>query len=158
MLSGEGNAGEWWKITIGLISKKISHFARVANLFCTFLCRCFVARLQRETSWNFLVTHVLLHFFFTAAHFHLALVAASISYFDTTATKFAWCSSNKKNVSFVFFSSLSRSLSPFVSLSFAGLRSTFSSLSFSCSIFQICGHDNSCKLNSLDNTAFRFRL
>ena len=158
MLSGEGNAGEWWKITIGLISKKlVTLLVRVANLFCTFLCRCFVARLQRETSWNFLVTHVLLHFFFTAAHFHLALVAASICYFDTTATKFAWCSSNKK-MSPLFFSSRSRSLSPFVSLSFAGLRSTFSSLSFSCSIFQICGHDNSCKLNSLDNTAFRFHL
>ena len=35
-------------------------------------------------------------FFFTAAHFHLALVAASISYFVTTATKFSCCSSNKK--------------------------------------------------------------
>ena len=38
------------------------------------------------------------------------------------------------------------------------------SLSFSCSIFQICGHDNLCKLNTLDNTytetisAFHFRL
>ena len=37
-------------------------------------------------------------------------------------------------------------------------------LSFSCSIFQICGHDNLSKLNSSDNTdketisAFRFRL
>ena len=37
----------------------------------------------------------------------------------------------------------SRSLSPFISLSFVGLPPTFSfSLSFSCSIFQICGHDN----------------
>ena len=38
------------------------------------------------------------------------------------------------------------------------------SLSFSCSVFQICGHDNLSKLNTLDNTdtetisAFRFRL
>ena len=38
------------------------------------------------------------------------------------------------------------------------------SLSFSCSIFQICGHDNLSTLNNLDNTdtetisAFRFRL
>ena len=52
-------------------------------------------------------------------------------------------------------------------LSFASPPPTFSfSLSFSCSIFQICGHDNNYlfKLNTLDNTdtekifAFRFRL
>ena len=54
MLSGEGNAGERWKTTIGPISEK-SNFARAAHFFCTFLCRCF-ARLQRETSRNFLVT------------------------------------------------------------------------------------------------------
>ena len=103
-------------------------------------------------------------FFFTAAHFHLALVAASISHFVTAATKFSCCSSNKK-MSPLFFISRSRSLSPFFSLSFAGLPPTFSfSLSFSCSIFQICGHDNLSKLNTLDNTdtetisAFRFRL
>ena len=59
-------------------------------------------------------------FFFTAAHFLLALVAASISHFVTAATKFSCCSSNKK-VSPLFFISLSRSLSPFFSLSFAGL-------------------------------------
>ena len=71
---------------------------------------------------------------------------------------------NVQNVSF-FFISHSRSLSPFFSLSFAGLPPTFSfSLSFSCSIFQICGHDNLSKLNTLDNmdtetiSAFRFRL
>ena len=52
----------------------------------------------------------------------------------------------------LFFISRSRSLSPFFSLSFAGLPPTFSfSLSFSCSIFQICGHDNYSKLNTLEN-------
>ena len=145
MLSGEGNAGERWKTTIGLISKKgtlhVQH-----TLFCTFFCRCF-ARLQRETSRNFLVTsfidwnvvRFLVHFFLTAAHFHLALVAPSISHFVTTATKLSCCSSNKKMSPF-FFISRSRSLSPFISLSFAGLPPTFSfCLSFSCSIFQICG-------------------
>ena len=35
------------------------------------------------------VVRVLFHFFFTAAHFHLALVAASISHFVTAATKFS---------------------------------------------------------------------
>ena len=65
----------------------------------------------------------------------------------------------------LIFISRSRSLSSFFSLSFAGLPLTFSfSLSFSCSTFQICGHDNYSKLNNLDNTdtqtisAFRFRL
>ena len=152
MPNGEGSAGEWWKTTIGLISKK-SNFARAAHFFCTFLCRCF-ARLQRETSRNFLVTRFmdwnvvrfLVHFFFTAAHFHLALVAASISHFVTTATKLSCCSSKEK-IPPLFFISRSRYLSPFISLSFAGLPPTFSfSLSFSSSIFQICGHNES-KLN-----------
>ena len=60
--------------------------------------------------------------------------------------------SNKK-MSPLFFISCSRSLSPYFSLSFAGLSPTFSlSLSFSCSIFQICGHDNYSELNTLENT------
>ena len=53
MLSGEGNVGERWKTTIGLISEK-SNFTRAAHFFCTFICRC-LARLQLETSTNFLV-------------------------------------------------------------------------------------------------------
>ena len=113
-----------------------------------FLCLCF-ARPQRETSRNFLsytfyegnVARFLVHFFFTAAHFHLALVAGCISHFVTAATKFS-CSLKKK-MSPLFFISPSRSLLPFFSLSFAGLPPTFSfSRSFSCSTFQICGHDN----------------
>ena len=114
-----------------------SNFARAAHFFCTFLCRCF-ARLQGETSRNFLVTRFmeeLLYVFsftiFTVAHFNLALVVASISHFVTAATKFSCCSSNKE-MSPLFFISRSRSLSPFSSLSFAGLPPTFSfSLSFS---------------------------
>ena len=55
---------------------------------------------------------------------------------------FLCCSSNKK-MSPLFFISRSRSLLSFFYLSFAGLPPTFSfSLSFSCSIFQIWGHDN----------------
>ena len=90
--------GEQWKTTIGLISKKatlhVKHtFLDISlPLFCT------------TTTWNFQtllsyegnVVHFLVHFFFTAAHFHLALVAASISHFVTAATKFSCCSSNKK--------------------------------------------------------------
>ena len=92
---------------------------------------------------------VLVHFFFTVAHFHLALVASSISHFVTAATKFSCCSSNKKKESLLFFSSRSRYLPPFFSLGFAGLPPTFSiSLSFSGSLFQICGHENQSKLNT----------
>ena len=144
MLSGEGNTGEQWKTTIGLISKKAT-----LHVQHTFFVHFFAVVLHDynvklpETSW--------LHVFFTEAHFHLALVAASISHFVTAATKFSCCSSNKK-MSPLFFISRSRSLSPFFSLSFAGLPPTFSfSLSFSCSIFQICGHDNLSTLNNLDN-------
>ena len=101
MLSGEGNEnGE--KTTIGLISKK--QFCTCSTIFFTLLCRCF-ARLQRETAGNVLVTRFLEDmsytrsrslFFFTAAHLHHALVAASISHVVTAATKFSCCSSNKK--------------------------------------------------------------
>ena len=130
MLSGEGNEnGE--KTTIGLISKKATLQVATAHFFCTFLCSCF-AQLQRESSRNFLVTRILEEisyvFSFTFFHchsFHLALVAASISHVVTTATKFSYCSSNKKCllcfVLFCFFIARSRSLSPFFSLSFAGL-------------------------------------
>ena len=93
MLSGEGNAGERWKTTIGLISKKKKkktlHVLRVAHFFCTFLPRCF-ARLQLETSKHLFMeemSYVFSFFFFlTAAHFLLALVAASIFHFVTAAT------------------------------------------------------------------------
>ena len=63
------------------------------------------------------------------------------------------------------FVSPSSCLSLFFSLSFAGLSPTFSfSLSLLFCAFQICGHDNKSKLNTLDNadtetiSAFRFRL
>ena len=71
MLSGEGNENGG-KTTMGLIAKK----QQKSTLFCTFLCRCF-ARLQRETSINFLVKRFMKKcrtcsctFFFAAAHFH----------------------------------------------------------------------------------------
>ena len=89
-----------------------SNFARAANFFSTFFCRCF-ARLQRETSRKFLVTRfmeeMLCVFSFTF-FFHCrsisptTLAAASISYFLTAATKFLCCSSNKKVSSVVYLS------------------------------------------------------
>ena len=158
MLSGEGKSGERWKTTIGLISKTeqlrtcSTHFLYISfPLFCTTTTWNF-QKLLSYTFYGGNVVRVLVHFFFTAAHFHLALVAASISHFVTTATKLSCCSSKEK-ISPLFFISRSRYLSPFISLSFAGLPPTFSfSLSFSSSIFQICGHDNYSKLNTLENT------
>ena len=144
MLSGEDNAGERGKTTIGLISKKATLHAQHTFFvhFFAFVLHDHNVKLLSYTFYRENVARFLVHFFFTAAHFHLALVAASISHFVTAATKFSCCSSNKK-MSPLFFISRSRSLSPFFSLSFAGLPPTFSfSLSFSCSIFQICGHDN----------------
>ena len=148
MLSGEGNTGERWKTTIGLISKK--QLCTWSTLFCTFLCRC-LARQQRETTRNFLVTLLMeevsyvfsFTFSFTAAHFHLAFDWWPLAFFILSPPlQNFYVVLPTKNVSF-FSLSRSRSLSPFFSLSFAGLPPNFSfSLSFSCSIFQICGHDN----------------
>ena len=53
MLRGEGNAGEQWKPTIGLISKNATLHVQHTYFF-TFLCRCF-AQPQRKTSRNVLV-------------------------------------------------------------------------------------------------------
>ena len=103
MLSGEGNAGERWKTTVGLISKK-SNFARVAHFFVHFFAVVLHDyNFQKRFSYTFLggnVVLVLVHFFFTDAHFHLALVAASISHFVTAARKFSCCQFRQKNVSF----------------------------------------------------------
>ena len=78
------------------------------------------------------------HFFFTVAYFHLALVATSISYFLTAATKLSCCSSNKKMSPLLFLAlDIFRPFSRFISLA-CRLLSLF--LCCSHSIFQICGH------------------
>ena len=101
MLSGEGNAGERWKITIGLISKKATLHVQHTFLYI------FLPLFWTTTKWSFLkllcytfyggnVVRFLFHLFFIAAHFHLALMAASISHFVTATKKFSCCSYNKK--------------------------------------------------------------
>ena len=158
---------ERWKTTIGLISKKATLHVQY-TFFLHFFRRCFV-RPQRETSRNSPVTRFEeeMSYVFLITFFSLplifTLVAASIFHFLTAATKFSCCSSNKKMSS--LFISRSSCLSPFFSLSFAGLSPTFPfSLSFCFSIFQICEHDNFTKLTTLDNkdtetiSAFRFPL
>ena len=109
-----------------------------------------VTRFMEERSYVFSFT------FFQCRSFSLALVAASFSRFLTAVTKVSCCSSNNSS---------SRTLSLFFSLSFAGLPPTFSfPLSFSCSIFQICGHDNcdppqdfNAKGKSTRTTRFHFK-
>ena len=82
--------------------------------------------------------------FFTAAHLHLALVAASISHL-TAASKVSCCSSNKK----CLLCFLSLALNPCCPFSPWACRPLSLFLSFSCSVFQICGHENLSKLNTL---------
>ena len=111
MLSGERNAGERGKTTIGLISKKttlhVQHtFLYISlSLFCTTTTRN-VQKLFYEGN----IVDVLVHFFSATAHFLIALVAASISHFATIATKFSCCSSNKKCL--LYFLSLALDLCP----------------------------------------------
>ena len=66
MLSGEGNAGERWKTTVGLISKK-SNFARVGHFFVHFFAVVLHDyNFQKRFSYTFLggnVVLVLVHFF-----------------------------------------------------------------------------------------------
>ena len=76
MLSDEGNKTVI-KTTIGLISKKVT--LHVQHTFFVHVFAVFFARLQRETSRNFLVTRFIKEmsyvflftfFFFTVAQFH----------------------------------------------------------------------------------------
>ena len=118
-----------------------SNFARAALLFVHFFAVVLYDYHVKLTETSQL--HVLWRIcgtrssslLFTAAHFHLALEAASISHFVSAAAKFPCCSSNKKKMSPLFLYLCSKSLSPFFSLSFPGPPPTFSfPLSFSCSL------------------------
>ena len=74
MLSGKGNAVERGKTAIGLISKKKTLHVQ-HTCFCTFICFCF-ARLQLETSGNFLVTRFMeeMSYVFSFTFFSLPLI------------------------------------------------------------------------------------
>ena len=132
MLNGEGMQRRKMVKNNHRSNLRKSNFARAAHFFRTFLYRC----LCTTSTWNFkkLLSYTFyggnVHFFFTATHFHLALVAARISHFVTAATKFSRCSSNKINrCRLRFFIFRSQSLSPFFSLSFASPLSLFLCLS-----------------------------
>ena len=132
MLSIEGNESGKKRS-----NQQKSNCARAAHLFDSFLCRCFT-RLKRETSRNFLVTRfiegrVLVHSFFTVAHFH------SGGRQHPAATR-CHVFPPKKKISFCFFPI---ALAPFlVELRWLVALLQLFSLSFFFSIFQICGHDS----------------
>ena len=84
------------KKSVDLISKKTTLNVQHTFLYISlpFFCTTTTRNFQKHPSYTFYV--FLSTFFFAAAHFHLALVAASISHFATAVTKFSCCSSNKK--------------------------------------------------------------
>ena len=96
MLSGEGNENGKKKKNKNRSNQQKRNFARATHFLCTFLCRCFIARLKCEISRSFLVTRFMEEmsyvFLFLYAIFPPPLiftqVAASISHFLTAATKF----------------------------------------------------------------------
>ena len=105
MLSGEGNAGDRRKTTIGLNSKKkttTTTFHMQHTFFFHFLAvvlHDYNAKLPETVFlWGKCRT-CYRSLFFTAAHFHLTLVAASISHSVVPGTKFS-CWLPTKNVSF----------------------------------------------------------
>ena len=115
MLSGDGNENGQNKISRSTQKKK--QLCRVQHNFfsCTFLCRCF-ARLQRETSRNFLVTRFveqmsyvfLFPFFFSLPLMTIfTSVAASISHFLTAGIKISQFSHFQRTWSPLFFISQS---------------------------------------------------
>ena len=150
---------------MGLIRKK-SNFACAAHLFCPFPCHCF-APLQRETSRNFVVIRFMaeMSYVFSFTFFPLPLIFTlhwwplAFLILSPPLQNFYTVLPTKKCV--LCFLSLALFL-----VELRWLPPAFSfSLSFSRSVFQICGHDmhNWSKLNTLDNTdtktisAFRFR-
>ena len=132
---------------------KNSNFARTARFFCTFFAvflHDYNVKLP-ETSW----LHVLWRKCRTCSRstfFHCPLIFTlhwwplAFPILSPSLQNFHVVLPTKK-MSPLFFIARSRPLSPFFLLSFAGLPPTFSfSLSFSCSIFQICCNKRKKKL------------
>ena len=152
MLSCEGNAGERWKTTIGLLSKKGTLHVQHTFLYISLLL------FWTTTTWNFHkllsytlyggnVVRVLAHFFSLPLIFNLHWWPLAFLIFSPQLQNCHVVLVTKKKSPLLFISR-SRSLSPFFSLSFACMPPTFSfSLSFSCSIFHFFGIDNSFSLS-----------
>ena len=144
MLSGEGNAGERWKTTIGLISKKATLLVQKCSTLFLYIC---LPLFCTTSMWNFQkllcytlfggnVVRVLVHLFFSLPLiFTLHCSQLAFLILSPPLQSFHVVLPTKKMFP-LFFISGSGSLSPFFSLSFAGLPRTFSvSLSLFCFIF-----------------------
>ena len=132
MLS-EGIAGEQWKTTIGLISKKATLHVQQTFLYISLPLFC------TTTTWNFqkLLSYT---FFFRSLFFSLPLIFTlhwwplAFLILSPPLQNFNVVLPTKK-MSPLFFISRSKSLSPFFSLSFAGLQPTFSFLCVSLALY-----------------------
>ena len=101
MLSGEGNAGERWNSTIGLISKK-NNFALAADFFVQFFAvvlHDYKAKLPETFFYGGMSYASSFTFFSLPLIFSLLWwLLAFLIIFVTAATKFSCCSSNKKGL------------------------------------------------------------
>ena len=134
MLGGEGNAGERWKTTIGLISKKATLHVQHTFLYIS------LPLFWTTTTWNFqkrlsytffggTVVRVLRSLFFHCRSFLPCIGGRWHFSFSHRRYKIFIFVFQQKTVSFVFFVCRSTFLSPFFSLSFAGLLPLFLCLS-----------------------------
>ena len=138
MLSGEGNKNGEKKKTIGLISKKATLHVQYTLFVHFFAVVLYHYNLKLpETFW----LHVLWRKCRTCCcSLFFSLPLGFLLFSPPLQTFHVILPAKKSPLSFI---SRSNCLLPFFSLSFAGLSPTFSfSLSFSFSVFQICGHDN----------------
>ena len=144
MLSGEGTQTVE-KTTIGLMNKK-SNLESASRFFLyislPLFCTTTTWKFQKRPSYTFYkgnVVRVLVPFFFHCGSFSPWWPLVFL-FFSPQRQIFHVVLPTKNVLRFLCRSS---SLSLFFALSFAGLPPLFSfSLSFSFSIFQICGHDN----------------
>ena len=143
------NAGEGWKTTIGLISKQATLHVQHTFLYISLplFCMTTMWNFQKLLSYTFFginVVRVVVEPFFSLPlifTLHWWLLAFLI--LSPLLQNFLVVLPTKKCLLCFFFISCPRSLSPFFLLSFAFLPPSFSfPLSFSCPIYQICGHDN----------------
>ena len=121
MLSGEGMQRRQTVKNNNRSNQQKSNFVRAAHVFCIFLCLCF-ARLQRETSRNFIVTRFMREmsyvfsstFFFTARLFSPCVGGRQHFPFCHRRYKIFMLFFQQKNVSFVFYLSLQISVALFL--------------------------------------------
>ena len=147
MLSGEGNAGDRRKTTIGLNSKKNNNnnsFPHAAHFFffisLPLSCTTTTQNFQKPFFYGGNVVRVIVHFFslpliFTLHWWPLAFLILS-SLLQNFHVGF------QQKMSPFFYLSLQISVALFLVEFCWPVAYSLFSLSFSCSMIQICGHDH----------------